>query len=135
VDTWRLWAAIRADEYDAFISPAVMDELKTAPEPKQTLIINEINLTRITTLNVSDEITRLAIEYVKAGILSAKHYDDCKHMAFASIHGCDTLVSWNFRHLVKAKTMSRAQAVNADNQCRSIAIMSPAMLLGRKTKP
>jgi predicted nucleic acid-binding protein len=128
-DTWRLWAAIRAGEYDTFISTTVTDELEAAPKLKQDLIFNEINIAKIKILMPSNKVKQLAAEYIKAGILSDKHYDDCMHIAFASIHGCEVLVSWNFRHLVKTKTMDGTKVVNKNNQCEEIVIVSPAILL------
>jgi predicted nucleic acid-binding protein len=131
IDTWRLWTTIKTGDYDAFISPTVIDELEATLQPKRSLIINEINLAGIETLKISNDVTRLANNYIKAGILGNKHYNDCMHMAFASIYKCDALISWNFRHLVKIKTIDGAQAVNANNQYGKIVIVSPAILLER----
>jgi predicted nucleic acid-binding protein len=131
-DTWQLWAAIRAGEYDVFISTTVTDELEAAPEPKQSQMLNEIRLAGIVTLKISDDVRRLAAEYVQAGILNAKHYNDCEHIAVALAHGCGALVSWNFSHLVKARTIDGANAVNKNNQYGEIAIVTPAILLERR---
>jgi hypothetical protein len=94
-----------------------------------------MNNAKIKTLGGSDEIDRLAAEYVRQGILSAKNYNDCLHLAFASIGKCDALVSWNFRHLVSAITLNGARIANANNQYGEIAIVSPAILLDGGRKP
>jgi predicted nucleic acid-binding protein len=132
VDTWRLWAAIRGGEYDACISSAVMDELKKTPEPKLRRIIREIGAAGIEELSISDEVIRLTEEYIGAGVLGGAHRLDCLHIAFATISGCGTLVSWNFQHLAKAGTTSKVAPVNTQNKYSAVAIESPATLVARR---
>jgi phage terminase large subunit-like protein len=62
---------------------------------------------------------------------SGGHYNDCMHMAYASVYICDVLVSWNFRHLVKARTMDGVRVVNENNRYGEIVIVSPAILLDK----
>ncbi|ABP68135.1 hypothetical protein Csac_2562 [Caldicellulosiruptor saccharolyticus DSM 8903] len=56
---------------------------------------------------VDDQIVELAEKYIAEGIIPARFSDDAIHIAAASVKECDILVSWNFRHVVKLKTIQR----------------------------
>ena len=54
---------------------------------------------------------------------------DCLHIATAVVNDCDLIVSWNFKHLVNYKTISKVRVVNAINRYKEIGIVSPTMLV------
>ena len=62
-------------------------------------------------------------------MLKEKSYDDCLHIAYAVIHHCDVIVSWNFKHLVNFRTIDKVKIVNAINRYKEISIISPTMLI------
>jgi predicted nucleic acid-binding protein len=128
--TWRLWNRCLAGDYLVVISSTVIKELDKAPEAKQKMILEAMSTVAIGTLSESDEVERLADEYVRHGVLSQKSHNDCMHLAYAAVYECDALVSWNFRHLVRTTTADRVRVVNSVNQYPRIAIVSPAILLG-----
>ena len=80
-------------------------------------------------LKETDEIFALTDEYVKGGVLNAKSRDDCMHIAYAVIYNCDIIISWNFKHLVNFKTISKVKVVNAIHLYKEISIISPTMLI------
>lgn len=47
------------------------------------------------------------------------------HIAIATIHNMDILVSWNFAHIVKVKTRKEVDAINALLGYKSIELASP----------
>jgi len=51
-------------------------------------------------LEVGDDVVELANAYLERDILTPKYYDDALHVASASVHAIEVLVSWNFRHIV-----------------------------------
>jgi rRNA-processing protein FCF1 len=129
LDTNKLWSDFIGNKYELFISPVVMDELEKCAEPKRGLLYHKLEQIQFQTLNKTDEIETLAREYIKGGVLKEKNLDDCFHIAFAVVYDCDIIVSWNFKHLVNFKTMSKVKIVNAIHQYREISIVSPTMLL------
>jgi predicted nucleic acid-binding protein len=130
--TWRLWNRCMAGEYEVCISPTVVEELDGAPLNKRKRIRMAMETVEIQTLPKSAKAERLADEYVKQGVLSEKNRNDCLHLAYASVYDCDTLVSWNYRHLVRPTTSKGTKDVNSANQFGVIDIDSPAMLLGEE---
>jgi predicted nucleic acid-binding protein len=133
VDTWRLWAAITAGKYEACVSPKVLKEIQETREPKRTKILKEIQAAGIKNLKKAPSVWRLANEYIRAGVLTNSNHADCIHMAYATVHKCDILVSWNFQHLVKTETTDRTKVVNKQTKHSEILILSPTMLIERGT--
>ena len=72
-----------------------------------------------------DDETMLADLYVNEGIIPEKYYTDALHIATAAVNGVELLVSMNFRHIVKRKTIKMTGAINVLNGYRAIDIHSP----------
>ena len=128
-DTNRLWDDFVNRKYEIYISPIVRDEIEKCNEPKRNQMFEKLGQIEFKILERTDEITRLATEYIKGGVLKEKSFADCLHVAFAVVHNCDIIVSWNFKHLANFKTISKVKVVNAINHYREISIMPPSMLL------
>ncbi|OAD22198.1 hypothetical protein THIOM_002003 [Candidatus Thiomargarita nelsonii] len=75
------------------------------------------------------EITNIVVEladlYIEKKILTEKHYDDASHIALATVYEVDTLVSWNFRHIVHLDKIPLFNAVNLEQGYKMISIYSP----------
>jgi hypothetical protein len=54
-----------------------------------------------------------------------KDFNDCLHIAYAAVNGCDTILSWNFRHMVNNVTRGKVRTVNAISRYNEIGIVSP----------
>jgi len=50
---------------------------------------------------------------------------DCFHIAFATIHNTDVLVSWNFKHIVNLQRKTGYNAINLINGYKPIEIFTP----------
>ncbi|MCL1856349.1 MAG: hypothetical protein FWF84_01715 [Kiritimatiellaeota bacterium] len=128
-DTVTLFKEIAAGKYEAYTSSAVIDELEQAPAEKSAAMQALVGKYNITNLQVTEEVRRLANLYVSAGIIPLKYETDSVHIAVATINELDTIVSLNFRHIVKLKTMQMTNAVNILNGYCSIEIHSPMEVL------
>jgi len=128
-DTTRLWEDCANGKYELYISDVVTNEVQQCPEPKLSLMLEKIRQVEFNILHETSEVKDLANEYIKAGVLKQKSYDDCLHIAFSVISNCDVIVSWNFKHLVNFKTIDKVKIVNTINRYREISIVSPTMLV------
>ena len=128
-DTNQLWEDFISHKYEIFISPVVISEVDNCPEPKRSYLYTRLQQLQFEVLERTEEVTSLAYEYVKNGVLSEKSMADCLHIAFAVVNNCDIIVSWNFKHLANVKTINKVKIVNAINQYREISIVPPTMLL------
>jgi hypothetical protein len=54
----------------------------------------------------------LAGKYIESGVAVEMFCADALHVAIASTHGMEYLVSWNFRHIVNVRTGRLVDSVN-----------------------
>ncbi|MCL2608570.1 MAG: hypothetical protein FWD94_01525 [Treponema sp.] len=80
----------------------------------------------ITVLPVTEEAEHLAGVYVREGVIPEKYLADAFHIAAASVAGLDFIVSLNFKHIVKRKTIVLTETINAREGYRRIFIHTPA---------
>ena len=123
--TERLLREIAEGHFDAFISDEVLRELKKAPEPLRGQLFQIIATHGLRELEVNQEARELTVRYIEAGIIPAKVEPDALHIAVATVHGVDILVSWNLQHIVKTKTRRDVNAINALSGYRSIDLATP----------
>jgi hypothetical protein len=76
-------------------------------------------------LSETEETLRLALEYVKEKIVSKNFEGDARHIAVATIHNVDMLVSWNFKHIVHFDKIRQFNSVNLREGYKPIEIYSP----------
>jgi hypothetical protein len=75
-------------------------------------------------LDVNEDIRELALKYIDEGIIPRKCFDDATHIAIATYYNCDCIVSWNFKHIVRAKTIIGANGINKLMGYKGIVIIS-----------
>lgn len=131
-DTLKLWELLETGDYDVYISEITFAELSECSAEKQDILSAYVDKIKYTELIGDDDAVFLAEEYIKNGILTQKSYDDCLHLAIASKVPCDIILSWNFKHMVKYKTIEGIRRVNAYHGYFSLLdIIQPSLLLER----
>jgi predicted nucleic acid-binding protein len=128
-DTLRLWEELAIGKFDVFVSTLTLEEVQRCAEPKRGWMVKKLDEIEYQILSETAEVSELAGEYLANEVLTKKSADDCMHIAYAVVGGCDIIASWNFKHLVNYKTINKVKIVNAMNQYREISIMSPTMLV------
>lgn len=123
--TRTLFEEIRAGKYLAFTSEYVIAELVRAPEGKRSSMLGLIGEYDVAVLELSDEAERLAGIYVREGIIPEKFQTDGIHIAVTTVNDLDMILSLNFKHIVKKKTMDLTALVNVREGYRSIGIFTP----------
>jgi hypothetical protein len=66
----------------------------------------------VTVIPAGDEVKRLSDVYISAGVIQEKYSPDAVHIAAATIAGMDFIVSLNFKHIVKHKTIIETEIIN-----------------------
>lgn len=51
-------------------------------------------------IEITEDINKLAEEYIKEKVVKETSINDCRHIACATINKVDYLLSWNFKHIV-----------------------------------
>jgi hypothetical protein len=127
--TRKLFEAIAGDEYIPFTSTAVIAELLKDTREKEKGRLRLIDTYKITVLNNTEESDRLAGLYIGRDIIPANYTDDARHIAAATVYGLDCVVSFNFGHIVKSKTMIGTGLLNKREGYLPIVISTPKEII------
>jgi hypothetical protein len=91
------WWENKLNDYDLFTSELVIAEAK-AGNPDASA--KRLNLLRgISELKITGEVRHIAETLIKQGALPDKAQADALHIATATVHGIDYLLTWNCRHI------------------------------------
>jgi predicted nucleic acid-binding protein len=74
---------------------------------------------------VNDEIITLASQYIEEKVVGQTSFDDCLHIATATINKADMLVSWNFKHIVNVYRIRGYNSINLRMKYIPLEIHSP----------
>ena len=128
-DTLRLWDQIQGGEYDVVMSEVVFDELADCLEPKRSYLAAFLQQIQYERMASNNDTVALASKFIDFGILREKSFDDCRHIAAALLAGCDIIVSWNFKHIVNAKTIKGTKIITTMEGYKDVIICTPTMLI------
>ena len=129
-DTLRLFEEIKAGKFCPYTSEYVVRELNDTRNEEKRLKMTALILDYgITVLPSSREAEHLADLYVTAGVIPEKHSTDAYHIAAATVAGLDCIVSLNFKHIVKHKTILETEYINVREGFKRIFIHTPAEVI------
>ena len=110
---------IKTGLYEPYISSVVIDEISVTTDKKlQARLIEHINRIDPVMLEFDSEALALAEEYIASefgGTGSKQVYNDCRHVAVATINDLKHIVSFNCRHLVNDRRIDGFNAINIHN--------------------
>jgi predicted nucleic acid-binding protein len=128
--TVELFEAIKRGEFEAYTSDLVMQEInRTENAERLNELLDVVKELSLEELSVNEEIEELAKKYVEAELLPENYFDDALHIAIASYHEIDAIVTMNFEHMVKYKTKKGIPSVNLLAGYKSLEIISPAEVI------
>jgi len=79
----------------------------------------------IIVLEFNREAERLGDIYVSEGIIPVKYRTDGVHIATATVNDLDMILSLNFKHIVKKKTIEMTELVNIKENYKKVSIYAP----------
>jgi predicted nucleic acid-binding protein len=121
------WWEHELSEYQPYVSPLVRRELERVPEPHRTGYLRLIE--PLKNLELADEAAILAEGYISRGIFHRKYLADALHVALASFHKIDYLVTWNFGHLANVRKQARIRVFNVSAGFFVPMIVTPEFLI------
>jgi len=80
-------------------------------------------------LEITDEVRELAELYFERIPIPDKARGDAYHLAVATYHGMDFLVSWNFAHILSARVRAVIQDINTIRGISTPIICTPEELM------
>lgn len=78
----------------------------------------------------TDSVVLLARELIKADAVPAKALDDALHIAIATVHNIDYLLTWNYRHIANAEMKPIIRSICAAKGYICPEICTPQELMG-----
>ena len=122
------WWQNRQAAFDLFISQAVIEESSAGD---QQAAENRLQvLAQIPVLGLNEAALQLARELVAKGPLPEKAGVDALHIAIATIHGMDYLLTWNCKHIANAEMQSQIAATCRLRGYEPPVICTPEELMG-----
>ena len=123
----REWWEIFSITHTLVTSPAVMAELARTPEPKRSDCLGLMESLPI--LEMTEEADELVRLYIEHKIMPDDTEGDAMHLALATLHECDILVSWNCRHIANANKSDHIRRINGRLGHKTPGLVTPLELL------
>lgn len=127
-DWTRQWWDDAPAKYELLTSPAVINELSAGIPERSELRLSLIR--DLPLLPIEPAITNIAATYVQQKVMPADPAGDALHLAIASFHKCDFLVTWNCAHITNANKFGHIRQINALLGLFVPALVTPLELLG-----
>ena len=127
-DWTRQWWDDAPAKYELLTSPAVINELSAGIPERSELRLSLIR--DLPLLPIEQAITEIAATYVQQKVMPADPTGDALHLAIASFHKCDFLVTWNCAHIANANKFGHIRRVNSMLGLFVPALVTPLELLG-----
>lgn len=122
------WWSRRRDDFELVISQVVLDEAQGG-DPTAARSRLEI-LSSLPRLVVTESATALARAILAEGLLPQKAFPDALHIAIATAHQVEYLLTWNCKHIANAEVLPRIAALAEARDLALPIICTPEELLG-----
>lgn len=112
MEVTRSWWKFRRHDFTLFSSEAVLAEVAQGDSElavQRLEILEEISL-----VDLNKSVQELAVQFLKQSNLPAKADVDAIHIAAATVHRLDYLLTWNCRHIANAQIQKKLAAVSCD---------------------
>ncbi len=124
----REWWEAHSNRYELVTSTAVLAELETGEMPHRAKSLAMAK--RLPAIPVEDEISEIVEAYIRHRVMPAQPLGDALHLALASFHKFDYLLTWNCKHLANANKFAHIRRVNAMLGLSMPALVTPLELMG-----
>lgn len=122
------WWEKRRKDFDLVVSELVLREAEAGdPEAAQERLAK---LKGIPRLALTDDVLRLGGEFIDHGLLPQKAAEDALHIAVATIHAVDFLLTWNCTHIANPQLQIRLADYLQGKDLFLPFICTPEELLG-----
>ena len=110
-DWTRSWWDNDQSSFEPRTSEAVIDELErgTHPVKEDALAL----IAEVERLPITPAIGEIVEAYIQHRVMPNDPVGDALHLALASYHKCDFLLTWNCRHLANANKFGHIRRINA----------------------
>ncbi|QLE58358.1 type II toxin-antitoxin system VapC family toxin [Nostoc sp. TCL26-01] len=128
IEITREWWEFRRSAFTLYISQVVLDEVARGDSEiavKRLEILNGMPL-----VELNQAVKNLSAEFLTRSNLPAKASDDAVHIAAATVHQLDYLLTWNCKHIANAQIQRKLAEISLDFGYQLPVICTPYELLG-----
>jgi hypothetical protein len=126
-DATREWWDTQRFNYELCTSRFALRELAAAPAPKAQAGLAMLEET--TVLTEPPELAEVIDFYLQHRLMPMDAYGDAAHLAIASLHSMNFLLTWNCRHLANANKVQHIAVLNARLRLHVPTITTPLTLM------
>ena len=122
----RFWHDFQ-DQFVFVVSDTVLDEIHRGDAMQAKKRLDAV--AQFTVLSKTPAAVALTQQLLAAGAVPKSAASDAEHIAIATVHGVDYLVSWNHKHLVNVHQLRRINRVCEAAGFRPVIICTPTTLM------
>ncbi len=122
------WWAQHARRFRLFVSQAVIREAAAGDNDAAQRRLRFLE--NIPLLELNEEALALAEQLIAARALPAQAVEDALHIAVATVHGMDFLLTWNMKHIANAIRRGQIEATCRAAGYHPPVICTPEELIG-----
>ena len=126
----RRWFRQEAPLYRVVVSEATLVEAATGAYESKAKMVAFIQ--KWPALKYDPLLTEIAATYVEHRLMPAEFGGDALHLAYASFHKIDFLMTWNCNHLANANKRQHIRVMNARLGLAVPEIVTPLALVSEK---
>lgn len=123
-----LFDRFQAGQDLVIVSELTLVELERAPEQVRDLL-EQVPSNHREDVEFNEAAAELADRYIRAEVIGRASRLDAQHIATATVHRVDVLVSWNFKHVVNLARIQGYNSVNLRQGYPLLEIRSPQEVL------
>lgn len=127
----RQWWNCFRDQFFPVTSEVVLDELNKGDYPNKDNIIALLN--DVPLVAVEPPVIEIVQAYLQNKVMPQDPTGDALHLALASYHKCDFLLTWNCNHIANASKFSHIRRINTLLGLFVPTLVTPLELLGGET--
>ena len=125
----RSWWETAADRFDICVSQAVLEEVARGDAQAASSRVEALKGFGV--LPLTDEVEALAQVYLDRLAIPERSIADAVHLAVASVHATDYLLTWNCAHIANAEIRRALAQINSEQGVGIPIICTPEELMGR----
>jgi hypothetical protein len=128
IEVTREWWEICSNDFQLYSSQAVVKETS---QGDAAIAFQRLEIVRnLTLLDLNQFVLDLAEQFLRRSNLPAKADVDAVHIAAATVHGMDYLLTWNCKHIANAQIQSKLAEISLDLGYELPILCTPYELLG-----
>jgi hypothetical protein len=124
----RVWWTTVASQHRLVTSTYVIEELEQTAGDKRAKMLGLLD--GVTVLPDDSRVPPLAAHYIEQMVMPDDESGDAAHIAAATVHGIEFVLTWNIKHLANVSKQRHLRVLNRRRGFATPDIVTPEMFRG-----